>query len=243
MTVADWRFAEVGGPRTAILLPGTGSDQVLVRSVFEIPLAAVGVRLLAPAPVPGPSLASAALDSLSAAAREEPVLVGGISFGAHLAAEWALANPDRCAGLLLALPAWNGAPGAAAAARSAAYSVAQIRAEGVEGALTASDLPPWLAAELGRAWRGYGPRLADSLSVAADRDAPTLAELEKLDVPAGIAACVDDPIHPCAVARSWAAALPRASVCTTRLAVVGRDPESLGRAAVLGWLRAGGRPG
>ena len=33
-----------------------------------------------------------------------PVLVGGISFGAHLAAEWAVRNPSRCAGLVLALP-------------------------------------------------------------------------------------------------------------------------------------------
>ena len=59
-------------------------------------------------------------------------------------------------------------------------------------------------------------------------------------MPVGIAACVDDQIHPASVAREWAAALPRAAVRTTRLAVVGTDPEALGRAAVHALLRAAG---
>ncbi|HEY0509411.1 MAG TPA: alpha/beta hydrolase [Blastococcus sp.] len=224
------------------MLPGTGSDEVFVRSVFDIPLAAVGVRTVAPAPEPGSSLASAALAALSSLA-EEPVLVGGISFGAHLAAEWAVRNPSLCAGLVLALPAWHGSPGSAPASLSARLSATQVRSLGVEGALADSAMPPWLADELGRAWRGYGAGLADSLEVAASRSAPTLAELETLDVPVGIAACADDPIHPADVAREWAAALPRAAVCSTRLSVVGMDPEALGRAAVQAWLRAGGQPG
>jgi pimeloyl-ACP methyl ester carboxylesterase len=218
------------------MLPGTGSDDAFVRSVFEVPLAAAGVSLVAPEPVPGPDLASAALSALSDST--PPVLVGGISFGAHLAAEWAVANPSRCAGLLLALPAWNGTPGSAPASLSARYSAAQVRALGVSGALAAADMPPWLAAELARAWGGYGDALAESLEVAASRPAPTPAELASLDVPVGLAACVDDPIHPAAVAEEWAAALPRAAVCTTRLSIVGADPEALGRAAVLAWLRA-----
>jgi len=243
VTVAECRFAEVAAPRTAIMLPGTGSDDVFVRAVFEIPLAAVGIRLVAPPPVPGSTLAEAALEALSTSAFAAPVLVGGVSFGAHLAAEWAVRNPDRCAGLLLALPAWHGPPGAAPASLSASLSAAQVHSLGVAGALAAGDLPEWLSTELGRAWRGYGPKLADSLLAAAGRAAPTLAELAGVAVPAGLAACVDDPIHPAAEATTWADALPRASVCTTRLAVVGLDPESLGRAAVLAWLRAGGRPG
>ncbi|WP_367115286.1 alpha/beta fold hydrolase [Actinophytocola sp.] len=210
--------------------------------MFDIPLAAVGIRTVAPAPVPGPALASSALAAVSSSATE-PVLVGGISFGAHLAAEWAVRNPARCAGLVLALPAWHGSPGSAPASLSARLSASQVRSLGVAGALAAAEMPPWLADELGRAWRGYGGGLADSLEVAASRAAPTFAELETLDVPVGIAACADDPIHPAGEAREWAAALPRAAVCSTRLAVVGTDPEALGRAAVLAWLRAGGRPG
>jgi pimeloyl-ACP methyl ester carboxylesterase len=220
------------------MLPGTGSDDTFVRSVFEIPLAAVGITLTAPPPVPGPSLAVSALSALSSSSGS--VLVGGISFGAHLAAEWAVTNPSRCAGLVLALPAWHGDPGSAPASLSALHSAAQVRSLGVDGVLAASPMPGWLSAELSRAWGGYGDALAASLEVAATRPSPTLAVLERLDVPVGIAACADDPIHPAAVAEEWAAALPRAAVCTTRLAIVGTDPEALGRAAVRALLRAAG---
>jgi pimeloyl-ACP methyl ester carboxylesterase len=235
--------AEPGSVEVAVLLPGTGSDDVFVRSVFAVPLAAVSVRVVAPAPSPGSALADGYLTALSVAARDGPVLVGGVSFGAHVAAEWALRNRDRCAGLVLALPGWHGSPGDAPGALSARHTAAMVRADGVEGALAAatSGVEPWLAAELTRSWRGHGAGLADSLATAAERDAPTLAELVDLDVPVGIACCVDDPVHPEAVAREWAAALPRAAVRTTRLSVVGVDPEALGRAAVLAWLTAGGR--
>ncbi|HEV7650509.1 MAG TPA: alpha/beta hydrolase [Actinophytocola sp.] len=206
--------------------------------MFEVPLSAAGITLTAPPPVPGSSLAVSALSALSSSSGS--VLAGGISFGAHLAAEWAVANPSRCAGLILALPAWHGAPGAAPASLSALHSAAQVRSLGLAGTLAVSPMPEWLSAELSRAWGGYGDALADSLEVAATRPSPTLAELAMLDVPVGIAACVDDPIHPAPVAQEWAAALPRAVVCTTRLPVVGADPEALGRAAVLAFLRAAG---
>lgn len=233
-----------GPPRTAIMLPGTGSDDVFVRSVFEIPLAAVGVRTLAPVPVPGPELADAYLAALDDAARDRPVLAGGISFGAHLAAEWAVRNPDRCSGLVLALPAWHGPPGDAPAAKSALISADEVRRLGVRGALdgVAASAPAWIAEELGRAWPRYGDALAESLELAARRVAPTLEQLAAVRVPVGVAACADDPIHPAAEADDWVGALPHAAVRGTRLDVVGIDPEALGRAAVLAWVRAGGVP-
>jgi pimeloyl-ACP methyl ester carboxylesterase len=227
----------------AVLLPGTGSDEVFVRSAFEIPLAAVGVRALTPPPQPGPDLAAGFLDALDRAAKESTagaILAGGISFGAHLAAEWALANPDRCAGLLLALPAWNGLPDGEPAAVAARLGAATVRAEGLEAALRGVQ-EPWLAAELTRAWRGYGEGLADSLEAAATRPAPTLDELSQLTIPVGIAGCPDDAVHPVTVAKAWASAIPHAALRTTRLDIIGADPEALGRAAVLAWLHAGGR--
>lgn len=236
-----------GDTDVAVLLPGTGSDEVFVRSVFEIPLAAVGVRALTPRPEPGPGLGDAFLAALDLACEQSThgaVLAGGISFGAHLAVEWALRNPGRCAGLLLALPAWNGAPDHdSPAALSARLGADTVRADGVEAALGTLNrsVDPWLAAELGRAWRGYGDGLADSLAAAADRTAPTLAELAELTVPVGVAGCTDDAVHPVSVAKAWTAAIPGATLCTTRLDIVGADPEALGRAAVLAWLRAGGR--
>lgn len=227
---------------TAVLLPGTGSDEVFVRTVFQAPLAAIGVQVVTPAPVPGPGLVEAHLAALDRCAGDGPVLAGGISLGAHLAVEWALRNPGRCAGLLLALPGWTGSPDGAPAELAATASAALVREHGIAGALAAATagVPPWLAQELSRAWRGYGDDLAASL-VAATRPAPEAGELAGIDVPAGVAACADDPVHPLAVAREWATAMPRAALCTTRLTVVGADPAALGRAAVLAWLRAGGR--
>jgi pimeloyl-ACP methyl ester carboxylesterase len=226
----------------AVLLPGTGSDDVFVRAVFAGPLAALGVDLIAPAPPPvrGPAHEYLAVLDAVAAEAGTPILVGGISFGAHLAAEWAVRNRARCAGLLAALPAWNGFPGRASASLAAKLSADLVARDGLEPALAASvdGVPGWLADELSRAWRRHGDALADSLRVAADRPAPGLGELSGLDVPVGIAACVDDPIHPAQVAHAWASALPRASVYETTLTALGNDRESLGRATVLAWLRA-----
>jgi pimeloyl-ACP methyl ester carboxylesterase len=235
--------AEPGPTHTAVMLPGTGSDETFIRSVFEVPFAAVCVRTATPKPVPGPMLAEAYLAALDEAAEDGPVVAGGVSFGAHLATEWALANPGRCAGLVLALPGWHGEPGDAPGAVSARIAAELTRDRGADGALAVATegVPPWLAAELTRTWHSYGDGLADSLTAAARRPAPTLAELSALDLPVGVAACVDDPVHPLAVAKEWLQALPRATICTTRLDIVGADPEALGRAAVLAWLRAGGR--
>jgi pimeloyl-ACP methyl ester carboxylesterase len=231
--------AEPGPTHTAVMLPGTGSDETFIRSVFEVPFAAVCVRTVTPKPVPGPMLAESYLAALDEAAEDGPVVAGGVSFGAHLAAEWALANTARCRGLVLALPGWHGEPGDAPGAVSARVAAGLARERGVDGALAVATegAPPWLAAELTRTWRGYGDGLADSLAAPAERPAPTLAELSTLDIPVGIAACVDDPVHPLAVAKQWLTALPRATMSTTRLDIIGVDPEALGRAAVLAWLR------
>ncbi|MQA09099.1 MAG: alpha/beta hydrolase [Pseudonocardiaceae bacterium] len=223
-----------------MLLPGTGSDEVFVRSVFEQPLRAVGISLHTPAPSPGTGLADEYLRSLDRHAAHQPVLAGGISLGAHLAVEWALRNPAHCAGLLLALPAWNGRPDGAPAALAARLSAGRVADDGLDAALRASTegLPGWLADELNRAWRRYGAGLADSLRTAAARPVPRLAELRRIHVPVGVAGFVDDPVHPVAVASSWAGELPRGRLCTTSLAAMRHDPRTLGRAAILAWLRA-----
>ncbi|WP_246127905.1 alpha/beta fold hydrolase [Amycolatopsis rhizosphaerae] len=223
----------------ALMLPGTGSDEVFVRSVFAGPLAASGIALDAPEPPRGAQLAVGFLTMIDsvADARHGRLLLGGISFGAHLAAEWAVRNPGRCDGLLLALPAWAGEPDAAPASLAAKASADLVEREGLEKALRLSvaGVAPWLAGELTRAWRRHGAGLAASLRVAANRAAPTLEALKELDIPVGIAACVDDPVHPAEVADAWAGALPRATVRETTLDRLGADRESLGRAAVEAW--------
>ena len=229
---------------TAVILPGTGSDEVFVASVFAGPLAAVGLDLVAVPPRPGKDLVRDHLKALDAAAGPGPIVAGGISLGAQLAAEWALANPDRCTGLLLALPAWHGPGGQAPAAVAARVGADTVDSLGLEATLVSATagVAPWLADELTRAWRRHGEGLAASLRAAAGHPAPSAGELARLRVPAGVAACTDDPVHPLAVARSWVDALPMAALGTTTLTALGADRESLGRASVLAWLRAGGRP-
>jgi pimeloyl-ACP methyl ester carboxylesterase len=236
-------------PAVAVLLPGSGSDEVLVRAAFAGPLRAIGVSLQAVVPRWGGDVVTgyrAELDRALGWARGNGVrlLVGGVSLGAHVAAAWAAerlpAAGDRLAGLLLALPAWTGPPGNAPAALAARATAGLVRAGGVEAALAAAmhGSPPWLAAELGRAWPRYGPGLAAALDAAAAEPGPDAAALRALTVPAGIAALTDDQVHPLAVADRWQRLLPRAVRCTADLAAFGADSAVLGRAAVLGWLRA-----
>jgi hypothetical protein len=233
----------------AVVLPGSGSDEVLVRAAFAEPLRAVGVALHAVEPRRGADVVAgyrADLDSALDRALDEgrQLLVGGVSLGAHVAAAWAAERLPvagaRLAGLLLALPAWTGPPGDAPAALAARATAALVRAGGVDAAVTAARAgsPPWLAAELARAWAGYGAGLADALDAAAREPAPDAPVLRSLTAPAGIAALADDPVHPLAVAEHWRRNLPRAERCRATLAAFGADPAVLGRAAVLGWLRA-----
>jgi pimeloyl-ACP methyl ester carboxylesterase len=233
-----------------VLLPGNGSDEVFVTEAFAEPLASAGIALFPARPIPGPDLANQLDRELSlAAVRHGRVLAGGISLGAHVAASWAVRDPDRwarrsgagfVAGLLLALPAWTGAPGDAPAAASALASAAVIESAGLDVALdqVRAGSPPWVADELDRAWRGYGDGLAASLRAGAAAPGPRLDELQGLDLPVGIAALTDDPLHPMEVAQAWLRALPRAALVKTSLAEVGRDRRALGRAALLAWLRA-----
>ncbi|HEY3607897.1 MAG TPA: alpha/beta hydrolase [Pseudonocardiaceae bacterium] len=220
---------------TAVLLPGTGSDEVFVASVFAGPLADVGLAVEAPRPTVGAALAERQLAALDAAAdRHGVIITGGISFGAHLAAEWAAANPDRCGGLLLAMPGWHGPPADAPGSLAARLGADAVDADGIDRALAAasSGVPAWLARELDRSWRRSGAGLAESLRVAARRPAPTLRCLAGITAPAGLAGCVDDAVHPLAVARAWARALPRAALRTITFADLGADPAALGRAAL-----------
>lgn len=227
---------------SAVVLPGTGSDEIFVRSVFARPLAALGIELIAPPPPKGADVVTGSprlLDEI-AGTFEGPLLVGGISLGAHLATEWALRRQDRCAGVLVALPAWNGAADAAPAAVAAGGCADLVAREGLAAALevATSGVAPWLAAELTRAWRRHGEQLAASLRAASLHPAPELTRLPQLRVPVGIAACTDDPVHPVAVARAWQQALPNAALLETTLRAVGVDRQVLGEAAVRAWLQA-----
>jgi pimeloyl-ACP methyl ester carboxylesterase len=218
---------------TTVLLPGTGSDDVYVKRAFAGPLRNVGARLVTPAPQPD-RLVDGYLSALDDAAREGAIAVGGISIGAAVAAAWALANPGLTVAVLAALPAWAGAPGSAPAALAARYSASQLRADGL-AATTAqmrASSPPWLAEELTRSWLAQWPLLPDAMDEAAAYVAPSCDELNTLAAPLGVAAAVDDPIHPLQAGVDWVAAAPRAALRTVTLDQVGADSATLGAACL-----------
>jgi pimeloyl-ACP methyl ester carboxylesterase len=217
----------------AVVLPGTGSDDDYVTRAFGGPLRDAGATLLAPPPQPT-RLIDGYLRGLDDAARDGPIVVGGVSIGAAVAAAWALRHPDRTVAVLAALPAWTGAPGNSPAAVAARYSAQQLRDDGLEAttAQMRASSPSWLADELTRSWRSQWPHLPDAMDEAAGYVAPTDAQLEQLTAPMGVAAAADDPIHPLEVGRHWAAVAPHAALRVVTLDQFGADASALGAACL-----------
>ena len=172
------------------------------------------------------------------------VVVGGVSLGAQVAVRWAADRTARGlpgpAGLLLALPAWTGVPGDAPAAVAARATCDALRRDGLAATVAEAraNTPQWLGAELARAWTRHGDSLAEAFEITARTPGPTPDQLAGIRVPVGIVGLLDDPVHPIEVARRWHALLPRAALVTTTLEAMGRDPETLGRAAALALSRA-----
>lgn len=217
----------------AVLLPGTGSDDDFIRRVFSRALHDAGASVIAVTPQPSALVAGylAALDSVAA---DGPVVVGGVSIGAAVALTWALAHPTQAVAVLAALPAWTGPPDGAVAAVSARASAAMLRRDGLAAATAQmrASSPRWLADELSRSWAVHWPGLPDAMEEAAGFTAPTREQLQRLEVPMGVAGAVDDPVHPLDVAAEWSTAAPRAALRTVTLDEVGADPGVLGAACV-----------
>jgi pimeloyl-ACP methyl ester carboxylesterase len=223
---------DLGGVCT-VLLPGTGSDDDYVYRAFSGALHHAGSAVVAVPPRPG-GLIAGYLAELDNAAADEPIAVGGVSIGAAVAVAWALAHPGRAVAVLAALPAWTGPPEGAPAALAARRSALALRRDGLVAATAQmrASSPPWLADELTRSWVGQWPELPDAMEEAADYVAPTCAELERLAVPMGIAAAVDDPVHPVEVAVEWMTAAPRAALRTVTLDDIAANSAALGAACV-----------
>jgi pimeloyl-ACP methyl ester carboxylesterase len=217
----------------AVVLPGTGSDDDYITRAFGGPLRDAGATLLAPPPQPT-RLIAGYLSGLDDAAREGPIVAGGVSIGAAVAVAWALRHPERTVAVLAALPAWTGAPGSSPAAIAARYSAQQLREDGLEAttAQMRASSPGWLADELTRSWRSQWPQLPDAMEEAAGYVAPADAQLQRLAAPMGVAAADDDPIHPLDVGRHWAAVAPHAALRTVTLDQIGADPAALGAACL-----------
>lgn len=218
---------------TTVVLPGTGSDDDYVYRAFSGPLQEAGAVLVTPTPQPK-HLIDGYLAALDDAARTGPIGVGGVSIGAAVAAGWALAHPGRAVAVLAALPPWTGLPDSAPAAHAARHTAAQLRCDGLAATTTRlrASSPPWLAEELARSWRIQWPLLPDAMEEAASYPAPNHTELARLAAPLGVAAAVDDPIHPLQVGVEWASAAPHAALRTVTLDEIGTDTSALGAACL-----------
>lgn len=252
-------------PPVAVLLPGTASTGGFVQRAFGPALRAAGYALVTADPPRGPDLIARWWRQLDAAVRRHrPVLVGGVSLGAHLAAGWLAGaragntaragNKDAGAdpgagirGLLVALPGWLGRPGPGTpAVRAALASAERIAATGLADTLAAAtgSTPGWLGVELTRAWSAYRPaELVATLRAAAASTGPTPAQLAAIDVPAGVVAFADDAVHPTATARRWAELLPRGRYLELPAGTLATDPAALGVGVVTAWRAACGHQG
>ncbi len=225
----------------AVLAHGSGSSVDFVERAFGAPLAAAGFRLVTVEDRTGD--VRHVTDLLVASARAEgAVLLGGVSLGAHAAVR-AAARPGvlpGLRGLLLALPAWTGAPGAVAAL--SAVAAEQVQREGLPAVVRRLAGEGWVGAELAAAWPTYGEQgLVAALRSTARSPGPTVAELRAVTVPVGLVALDPDPFHPVQQARAWVRLLPHAVLEVLPHDAPAADRAVLGRAALVGWRAAGGR--
>jgi pimeloyl-ACP methyl ester carboxylesterase len=155
---------------------------------------------------------------------ERPPILAGHSMGAHTAVAYALAHPQRLAGLVVIGPSYDGTIEAASLEYWDGLSDA-LADGGIDGFVTYIDRhqridPAWRDSILRfTRERMQRQRHLDAL-VQALREVPrsrpfeALSDLESLDVPTLVVASHDaaDPGHPYAVAQSYAAALPQAQL-------------------------------
>ncbi|SKM66803.1 Alpha/beta hydrolase family protein [Mycobacteroides abscessus subsp. bolletii] len=218
---------------TAVLMPGTGSDDDFITRAFGPALSDAGAALIAVRPEPN-DLVNGYLRVLDRAARKGPIVVGGMSIGTAVALTWALQNPGATVAVLAAMPAWTGKPENSPAAVSARVTAESLRADGlaaVTAAMQASS-PAWLGAELARSWAAQWPGLPNAMDAVSGFVNPTTDDIRGLAVPLAVAAATDDPIHPLAVGQDWASWAPRGALRTFTLDQLGADPSCLGQACV-----------
>lgn len=215
---------------TAVALPGTGSDADFARRAFAPALTDADIPLVAVDPDPL-GVVKSYREALDDAARHGAVLIAGISIGAVVGLDWATTHPEATAGVIATLPPWLGLPGSAPAALSAALTADQLRTDGLEAVIARMQAgsPAWLAAALTQSWRAQWPHLPSALDEAATYHAPDEDDLARCPVPVAVVGATDDPVHPFAVAETWARCLPNARLAQVTLDDIGTDPAILGR--------------
>ncbi len=215
-------------PRIALLAHGAGSSPATSLRL----LSAAVANDVCPVAVEARGSVDDVVRRLHAAAvGNDVVLAAGISFGAHAVASWSL-DGGRADSLLLVMPAWTGAPDAVAGlTRATADAIDARGGDAVLAAITAQAPDDWVVRELVEGWATYTDReLAAALRAAGASHAPRRSDLARLAPPVVVVALADDPLHPEAVAREWAAAIPEASLVTVPRDAPAHDIGALGLA-------------
>lgn len=189
----------------------------------------------------------------SADARTAPITcVIGVSIGAHAAAWWACGRSDHTPAnqasdvgpasvadteLVLAMPAWSGPPESIAGVTAlAADRLAEVGVAAELAALHAEFPHDWVVTELDSAWRTRNlEQLVTSLRGTAASYSPTPADLARISQPTCVVALADDPLHPMAVAREWATAIPGATLATVARDTPAVDRAVFGQAVLTAW--------
>jgi pimeloyl-ACP methyl ester carboxylesterase len=219
-----WQHLAV--PRIALLAHGAGSSPATALRLLSTAVAS-DVR---PVPVEARgSVDDVVLRLHAAAAGRDVVLAAGISLGAHAVASWSL-DGGRADSLLLAMPAWTGAPDAVAGLTCATSdAIGAHGRDAVLAAIAAQAPDDWVVRELVDSWATYtDPDLAAALRAAGASWAPTRADLARLALPVAVVALAKDPLHPEAVAHEWAAAIPEAALVTVPRDAPAHDIGALG---------------
>jgi pimeloyl-ACP methyl ester carboxylesterase len=210
--------------RKAVIAHGAASTADFVRRTFGEPLQSIGYELVTWDR--RTAVEQAGEEFAALVANDDATIVGGVSVGAILAVNYALRARDRLAGLLVALPPPVPNPHAELPSHIDIEAAA-------EGAV------PWVGAEIRAGWSTYGQQeLLAELTGASRAVPPTMDELRRCDVPTGIVALADDPVHPVPVAEEWALTIPTAELEVLQLTDPSLDVSVIGAAAVRAWQRA-----
>ena len=166
---------------TAVLLPGTGSDDDYVYRAFSAALHEVGAVVVTPPPQPDRLIDGyrAELDNAARLGADRG------RRGVHRrrgGSRWALAHPTQAVAVLAALPPWTGAPETAPAALAARHSADVLRRDGLASATAQmrASSPRWLADELTRSWVGQWPSLPDAMERRRPDTSPRHAQSWKV---------------------------------------------------------------
>jgi pimeloyl-ACP methyl ester carboxylesterase len=164
----------------------------------------------------------------------ERAVLAGASMGAHTLLALALRAPERCAGLVVITPAYDGHRVDDPVRLSRWDALAEgLRAGGVDGFIAAYGRPrvaeEWQETVLKvvrqrLAQHEHPEAVADALRVVPrSRPFPAVEELRRISVPVAVVASNDeaDPEHPLAVGEAYAAAIPGARLVTDE---PGRSP-------------------